>query len=151
MKHILFGISILLLLSFTVKAQQIPETLVKDLYDAAKTTNIAEMSKKDLEKYFDKELAEAFWKVANGEDGIDFDILYNAQDTKITEFKIGKAAYPTSKPVTDKVDATVNVTFKNFGEDEIIEFIFGKSKSDWKILDIIYKDGSKLKEILASE
>ncbi|GEM_PF-4248601 len=107
---------------------------VANLYKAAKTKNIVDWSRAELEKYFTKELAGAIYKATQSEDGLDFDILYYAQDTKITGFFIsggyevvfGDGAYE------------VIVGFKNFGKSRQMFFTLEK---DFRISNIKYDDG----------
>lgn len=91
--------------------------VVANLYKAAKTKDIADWNKAELKKYFDTELTNAISKVTHGENGIDFDILYNAQDTQIKNFRIGEGE--SQSPSL----ATVDVSFSNFGEKEGIQFL----------------------------
>lgn len=121
------------------------KNVVTNLYKAAKTKNIADWSKVELKKYFDAELADSIYKVTHSEDGIDFDILYYAQDTQIKNFRIGEAE--SQSPSL----ATVNVSFSNFGKKEEIQFLvtsFGEK--GWKITEIYYADGM-LTKILSAD
>jgi len=137
-----------------------PGVVVKDLY-AAHENQKADPFNQDknralLDKYFTKEFADLIWKetvtaYAHGDAAIDFDPLYNAQDTKIAAFKIGKADYGE---VNRKV-ADVAVTFKNFGKAQTILFRLEEVAGvGWRISDIHYPsnpaDGSSLKDILAN-
>ncbi len=130
-----------------------PEALVKSLYGAEKAGKnpffqIAD--RKLIDRYFTKELSDLIWNdsvFANGELGaIDFDPLYDAQDTTITNFLIGKSEY-------DKMSgaATVSVSFRNFGKPQTVTFLLTKENSiNWKIMDIVYESGSTLKGLLTS-
>ena len=100
------------------------------------------MSKTELGKYFDKELVDLIWKTANGDSGIDFDILYDAQDTKISNFRIGVSEIQSPSL------RTVDVSFTNFGEKKEIEFaLLSFGAEGWKI-DEIYYDQGQLSDIL---
>src|SRR5476649_546471 len=84
-------VAVTVVLSVMAGAQTKPETVVANLYTAAKTKQVAAMTKIELQKHFNKELADSIWKVTHSDNGIDFDILYNAQDTRITNFTVGKS------------------------------------------------------------
>lgn len=137
-----------------------PGVVVRNLY-AAHENQKADPFNQDknrtlLDKYFTKEFADLIWKeavkaFAHGDSAIDFDPLYNAQDTKITAFKIGKQQYGEG----NRQVADVAVTFKNFGQAQTILFRLEESAGGvWKISDIHYPsnpaDGSSLKDILAN-
>lgn len=130
-----------------------PEVLVADLYKNQKGETgpfFQTDSRAAVDKYFTKDFADLIWKDAvssKGEVGaIDSDPLFNAQDTKITFFKIGTQVMDTVSGVT-----TVLVTFKNYGKSNSVKFLLehGAGK-DWKISDIVYKNGDMLKGILTS-
>ena len=139
-------ITALAIFCLSAQAQTNPESVVANLYKAAQTKNVAEMSKVELKKYFDQALANAIWKAANNEDGLNFDILYNAQDTQIKNFRISKAT-----PQTSTV-SNWSVNFTNFGKKERVNFKLSFAKgTGWKISEITYKDDSTLTGILSSE
>lgn len=79
------------------------------------------------------------------------DPLYNAQDMKITGFRI-------KRPMVGEGNldlADVPVTFKNFGKEQTILFRLERDKRRvWKITDIFYPDNedsaSSLSKILTS-
>lgn len=134
-----------------------PDAIVKDLYAAQKnpkTSPFFQTKKRALvDKYFTKELADLLWKDVKGADGVgnlDFDPLYNAQDTRITAFKIGKPDYGEG----NRKVADVAVTFKNMGKAETILFRLEQSDAKiWKIGDIYYpgnaESNDSLKAILS--
>jgi len=134
-----------------------PDVIVKNLYAAQKAgSNPFSQTKKRtlVDKYFTKNLADLIWKdivEADGEVGrLGFDPLYNAQDTKITLFKIGKPTYGEGNL---KV-ADVLVTFKNMGKAEKILFRLEQNAGNiWKINDISYpsndESNASLKGILS--
>lgn len=148
MKKILIGISIVILFGMgnaMAQARRSPETIVANLYKAAKVKDIAAMSKTELRKYFDKELAELIRKTANSDNGLNFDILYDAQDTQIKNFRIGEAENQSPSL------ATVDVSFTNFGEKKEIQFLLASYGAEgWKITEIYYEQGM-LSKILSSE
>jgi hypothetical protein len=133
-----------------------PDALVKNLYSAQKAGLSPFFQTKNravVDKYFTKDFADLIWQdaiKANGEVGaFEFDPLYNAQDTKITAFKIGKPMYGEGN--LDVAD--VPVTFKNMGKDETVLFrVERNSRKIWKISDIYYpsnpESSSSLKDIL---
>jgi hypothetical protein len=118
-----------------------PDTVVKNLYNAPGTQNpfFQTKSRALVDKYFTKDFADMIWKDAiesNGEVGaLGFDPLYNAQDTQITLFKVGKPMYGEGN-----IDvADVPVTFKNMGKSETILFRLERdARKIWKISDIYY-------------
>jgi hypothetical protein len=134
-----------------------PNVIVQNLYAAQKAGSSPFFQTKSralVDKYFTKDFADLIWKdavAAQGEVGaIDFDPLYNAQDTKITVFKIGKPMYGEGNLEV----ADVPVTFKNMGKDETVLFRLERnSQKIWKISDIYYpsnpESSSSLKAILA--
>ncbi len=124
-----------------------PDALVSDLYkqhDAEKSPFFQTKSRALVDKYFAKSLADMIWKDAktsNGEVGaLDGDPLYNAQDTQIKKFSVGKA------DIKDK-SATVPVTFENYDKKEKLIFSLVQENDAWKIADINYGDGFTLVKI----
>ena len=104
--------------------------------------------KKYIFKFFDQELADLIWKditeTPEGEVGkLDFDPLYNAQDTGITNFLIGK-------PVVEGDKSTVLVSFRNFGQLTRIKFEMHNGTEGWRIENVIYGDKSDLVKILST-
>jgi hypothetical protein len=136
-----------------------PQTVVRNLYAARKSRAtdpfFQTKSRARLDKFFAKELADLIWKdavAAKGEvGGLDFDPLYNAQDMKITAFRIKRPMYGEGN--LDLAD--VPVTFKNFGKEQTILFRLERDKRRaWKITDIFYPDNedsaSSLTKILSA-
>lgn len=134
-----------------------PDVLVKNLYAAQKNPQTSPFFQAKnrvlVDKYFTKELADLLWKDASGADGVgnlDFDPLYNAQDTRITAFKIGKPEFGEG----NREIAAVAVTFKNMGKAETILFRLEQNAANiWKIGDIYYprneQSNDSLKAILS--
>lgn len=125
-----------------------PNTLVADLYreDNRKHSPFFQTrSRALLYKYFEKSLADMIWKDAvtsKGEVGaLDGDPLYDAQDTEIKTFVIGKASYEGGK-------ARVNVTFTNFGQRKSFLFTLVNGRSGWRIYNIEYGEGRSLRGYL---
>ena len=143
-------------LSLIVKAQATPakgigpDALVADLYrqhNHKHSPFFQTRSRALLYKYFEKRIADLIWKDAvhsKGEVGaIDGDPLFDAQDMEIKKFAIKKPGYEEGR-------ALVDVTFENFGKPQTIVFLVVKSKTGWRIRDIVYSEGrtllSELKE-----
>ncbi|MGZ5436180.1 MAG: hypothetical protein ACXWID_12870 [Pyrinomonadaceae bacterium] len=140
-------------------AQVAPQTVVRNLYAAQKRRAtdpfFQTKSRARLDKFFAKELADLIWNDAvssarNNEVGkLGGDPLYNAQDMKITGFRIKRPMVGEGN--LDLVD--VPVTFKNFGKEQTILFRLERDKRRaWKITEIFYPDnedsGSSLSKIL---
>ena len=134
-----------------------PDQIVKNLYAAQKNGTgpfFQHKSRRAVDRFFSKSFADLIWKdteVAKGEVGtIDFDPLFNAQDVRITAFKIGKPEYGEGN--TEVAD--VPVTFKNMGKAETVLFRLERSAGmEWKISDIYYPSNPEyapsLKKILS--
>lgn len=119
------------------------EPLIADLYkqhDADKGP-FRERKRAVVDKYFAKPLADMIWKNEQrpaGEMGaIDADPLYDAQDTEIKKFAVGKAVVDGSK-------ATVPVTFENYSLKKTLTFVMTRVGDAWKISDIRYPGGYTL-------
>ena len=135
-----------------------PDLVVKDLYAAHKADRSPFFQTKNralVDKYFTKDFADLIWKdivTSNGEVGaLGFDPLYNAQDTQIIAFKIGKPMYGEGN--LDVAD--VPVTFQNMGKAETVLFRLERNAGRvWKISDIYYPSNdapnSSLKGILSN-
>ena len=127
------------------------DAVVKDLYAAQKgkaNPFFQTKSRTLIDKYFVKDLADMIWKDsvdAKGEVGaIDFDPLYNAQDTEITEFMVEK---PRDSGGLD--NAFVKVKFKSFGKAESVDYELRRENGgNWKIVGIYYSNGEDLGSIL---
>jgi hypothetical protein len=124
--------------------QTAPDALVKDLYKTHDKNSGAILdgkSRKLLDKYFDKTLADYIWKdltTHKDEVGVlDFDPFYNAQDIEIKNFNVGA-------PKIEGDKATVPVTFQNFDRKDTLIYSLVRQNSAWKISDIKYTDGSTL-------
>ena len=127
-----------------------PDGVVRELYrvhNDGKGGVFEARGKKYIYKFFDQKLADLIWKnisdTPEGEVGnLDFDPLYNAQDTQITNFLIGKPVISTGD------EATVRVTFRNFGQRTSIKFAMINGKAGWQIKNIIYGNDSDLIKLL---
>jgi hypothetical protein len=140
---------------FAQAAQRVPSTnsparLIRDLYRVHNNGHggvFEAKGKKYIYKFFDQKLADLIWKditeTPEGEVGnLDFDPLYNAQDTGITNFQL-------SKPVVQGDRSTVVVSFRNFGQRMRVKFEMHNGKEGWKIENVIYGDKSDLIKILS--
>ena len=127
------------------QAQVAPQTVVRNLYAAQKSRRtdpfFQTKSRARLDKFFAKELADLIWNDAvssartNEVGKLGGDPLYNAQDMKITGFRIKPPMYGEGN--LDLAD--VPVTFKNFGKEQTILFRLERDKRRaWKITDIFY-------------
>ena len=127
-----------------------PDGVVRELYrvhNDGRGGVFEATGKKYIYKFFDQKLADLIWKVITetpeGEvGGLDFDPLYNAQDTGITNFQIGKA-------VVEGDSSTVLVSFRNFGQRTRVKFAMHNGKQGWRIKNVIYSDNSDLVTILS--
>lgn len=124
--------------------QTTPDALVKDLYKTHDKDNGAILdgkSRRLIDKYFDKTLAELLWKdltTQRDEVGVlDFDPFYNAQDTQIKNFRVGE-------PKIEGGRASVPVTFQNFDRQETLTYVLVRRNSTWKISDINYPNSESL-------
>ena len=104
--------------------------------------------KKYIYRFFDQKLADLIWKditqTPEGDVGnLDFDPLFNAQDTRITNFQISRA-------VVEGDESTVVVNFRNFGQRTRIKFEMHNGKDGWRIKNIIYGEKSDLVTILSA-
>jgi hypothetical protein len=127
-----------------------PDSIIRELYrvhNNGKGGIFEAKGKKYIYKFFDQKLADLIWKditqTPEGEVGsLDFDPLYNAQDTGITNFQIGK-------PMVEGDKSTVLVSFRNFGQRTRIKFEMHNGKEGWRIGNVIYGDKSDLIKILS--
>jgi hypothetical protein len=126
-----------------------PAIVVREIYKVhnnGKGGIFEAKGKKYVYRFFDQKLADLIWKdisqTPEGELGnLDFDPLYNAQDTGITNFQIGR-------PLVEGDTANVLVTFRNFGQRTRIKFEMHNGEGGWKIKNVIY-DKSDLITILS--
>jgi hypothetical protein len=156
MKHLLILLVVILASAFSHAAQKVPaantpDAVVRELYrvhNNGRGRVFDRKGKKYIYKYFDQKLADLLWKEltetpADEVGNLDFDPLYNAQDTGITKFLI-------SKPVVNGDDSTVLVSFRNFGQQTKITFELHKGAGGWKIGNLLYGDKSDLIKILSA-
>lgn len=125
-----------------------PEALVAKLYkahDAEKSPFFQDKDRALVDHYFTKELADLMWKdvqASKGEVGaLDFDPLYNAQDTEIKSLAVSKAK-------VDGAKATVAASFVNFDKKTRVTFKLVQVGDAWKISDIQYPEGHALLKLL---
>lgn len=127
-----------------------PDAVVRQLYrvhNNGRGPVFDRKGQKYIYKFFDQKLADLLWKeiseTPEGEVGnLDFDPLYNAQDTGITNFHIGK-------PMVEGDKATVLVSFRNFGQLTRVKFEMHDSKEGWRISNVFYGDKTDLIKILS--
>lgn len=137
--HVLVILSVLTFASLCAFGQAMtPSALVADLYkqhNAKKSPFFQDKNRALVDKYFTRDTADLIWKdstTSSGEVGaLDGDPLYDAQDTDIKKFMIGKASIAGEK-------ATVVVTFTNFDQKKTVTFALVKDGAKWKIDDISY-------------
>lgn len=128
-----------------------PDSVVRELYRVHNNGRghvFDKRGKRYIYKFFDQKLADLLWKelteTPEGEVGnLDFDPLYNAQDTGITNFVVGK-------PAVQGDESTVVVSFRNFKQPTRIKFEMHKENGDWRIRNLIYGDKSDLIKILSA-
>jgi hypothetical protein len=128
----------------------LPEATVRELYRVHRNGagHVFERQGRKLQqKYFDQRLAALIWKnltqTPEGEVGnIDFDPLYNAQDVRIRNFRVGASAI-------DGNTATVPVTFMNFDQRVRLVFSLVNTKQGWKVSNINYGGGMDFVRILS--
>ena len=160
MRTISFSLIALLVISgslFSHAAQRArptnsPDSVVRELYRVHNNGrgHVFEAKGKNyIYKFFDQKLADLIWKeitqTPEGEVGnLDFDPLYNAQDTRITNFQIGK-------PMVQGDSSTVLVSFRNFGKRMTIKFEMNKGNEGWKIGNVLYGDNSDLVKMLSPQ
>lgn len=128
----------------------LPENTVRELYRAHRDGSgrvFEKRGRKLQQKFFDRKLAALIWKnlseTPEGEVGnLDFDPLYNAQDTRVRNFRVGDG---TVRGDT----ATVPVTFLNFDQRVGLVFSLVNTKEGWKVSNIDYGEGPDLVQILS--
>lgn len=123
-----------------------PDQVVRNLYaehKAGKGPFNQNRSRAVVDKYFTAELADTIWKSLNSDTGLNVDPLYNAQDSEITDFTIGKP----------DAAGDVRVSFKNFGKNDFVNFELERANAAskvFKIASIGYSDAEDLASILST-
>src|SRR5215216_5445869 len=120
-----------------------PDSVVRELYrvhNDGRGGVFEAKGKKYIYRFFDQKLADLIWKditeTPEGEVGnLDFDPIYNAQDTRITNFQISRAVVQGDK-------STVVVNFRNFGQRTRIKFAMHNGKEGWRIKNVMYGEKS---------
>jgi hypothetical protein len=128
-----------------------PAEVVRELYRVHRDGEgqvFERRGRRHQQKFFDAKLAGLIWKNLNGtpegEPGrIDFDPLFNAQEARVKNFRVGQASVKGNT-------AVVPVTFVNFEQRVRIDFRLVMVKGVWKISNIVYGDGSNLLAILSA-
>ncbi|HVF67499.1 MAG TPA: DUF3828 domain-containing protein [Pyrinomonadaceae bacterium] len=126
-----------------------PDAVVRELYRVHKKGYghvFVKEGRKLQQRFFDENLANLIWKDLTETPPdivgrLDFDPLYNAQDIRITRFRVGAATLEGDR-------ATVPVTFQNYDRKENLKFLMTKTASGWKISNIDYGSGYDLLKIL---
>lgn len=126
-----------------------PDAVVRELYKVHRDGlgRVFERQGRRLQlRFFDAKLAALLWKnlteAPEGEAGrIDFDPLYNAQETQIKNFNVGAGS-------VEGDTATVPVTFLNFNKKVTITYRLVKTSAGWKISNIVYDEDSDFLKIL---
>lgn len=149
-KPIVIIVAVCMVANLSIRAQDgartskaSPETVVANLYKQHKKASplFQTRSRALVDKYFDKQLADLLWKdatISREEVGaLNGDPLYNAQDTEIKNFSIGKASVKNGT-------AQVKVSFMNFDRKEEIVFNLVSRKAGWKVSNLSYSDGTTL-------
>jgi hypothetical protein len=127
-----------------------PETVVRELYRVHRNGSghvFEKQGRKLQQRFFDQKLAALIWKEVTRSNpdevgNLDFDPLYNAQDTRIKNFRVGAA-------VLKGLTATVPVTFMNYDQRVRLDFRLTNTKDGWKVSNIDYGQGSDLVQILS--
>jgi hypothetical protein len=127
-----------------------PAAVVRELYRIHRNGYgplFEKRGRKYHEKFFDARLARLIRKdlteTPKDEVGhLDFDPLYNAQDIRIKNFRVGAADVRGDT-------ATVPVTFVNYDRKERLEFLLVRTKGVWKISNIDYGGGTDLLKLLS--
>jgi uncharacterized protein YceK len=122
--------------------------LVSRLYErhAGGDSPFFQTDREKARMYFEPALADLIVQDvidSEGEAGaIDFDPLYDAQDTEIKDFAVHPAIQERGGGVR------VVVTFQNFGAAERLTYRLVPVARQWRIADIEYKDARTLRGIL---
>ena len=81
--------------------------------------------------YFTPDLAKTFTKAMEAGD-LDIDVLTDGQDCKVSDLKL--------EVIKSEADTAVGrATFKNMGEDRVIDLLMAKPGDDWMVDDIVYR------------
>lgn len=127
-----------------------PDAVVRELYRVHDNGNGALLDRKSrsqLLRFFDRRLFDLLWKelTSNSDEvgNLDFDPFYNAQDTQITGFTVGRPSTAGSK-------SSVVVNFHNAGRRERLTYKLTRVGKYWQIENIVYSDASTLVKILSA-
>jgi hypothetical protein len=135
-------------------ARQTPETVIREIYaihaedikNGAEDRIVNGRDRRNLDKYFDKKLADLIWNDLTAERSeddetgvIDFDLFYAAQeeDSPVANLRINPAHFADDK-------ATVRAVFASGGANETVEYLLVEQTGAWKISDISYRGGKSL-------
>jgi hypothetical protein len=146
--HLLLALSLLTGAPSAAPNDATPEAIVEALYKVG-GISLESKNTRELSTYFSPTMVKAVVD-ADAEckhpthPGVcmpDFDVMYAAQDTNITELKVG---------TFDAASSTVPVSFKNFGKLTRVTMLMVQTPSGWRIDDILYPD-NKVERSLAHD
>jgi hypothetical protein len=145
---LLAGVATFNLFATATAQERSAQEFVRQIYQLDKAKEPLLQNAKLIERYFYSPLAALLKKdlsehKAGGMGLLDFDPLYDAQDTEISALGI-------DKPVISGDHANVLVRFKNFGEPKRITFRLNRSEGQWKVENIIYPGHANLVDIMSS-
>ena len=128
--------------AFAARApQDDPGAFIRDLYKAHNSGKGPFFQNEDkplIGRWFDRRLTELIWRdavAADGEAGlIDFDPLYNSQDTE------GIKNVRMTVPERTSQEAMVVVTYQQGRDTMTIEFHLTRLQKGWRVSNIVYPD-----------
>jgi hypothetical protein len=152
MRSIILSVCVVLALSTLVRAVEkvapgTPDALIHGVYKAGDNVFYPAANKKLSAKFLTPGLTKLLAqdeKLAGREPYagfIDCSVLYDSQDLpKITNF--------ATKSEIKGDTALVKASFENGGEPVLIKFNCAKEAGEWRIADVIYKDGRSVLKML---
>lgn len=120
----------------TTKKEPATVAFVKKLYKAHDSDQgpLSDHTMTALSKWFEPSLSAVLFKaVSYDEMAIDFDPFYSGQDREITGLKIVQEAND------EDIEASVLVTFKNFGEPHSLRLHLSNTEHGWRVSNVIYE------------
>lgn len=149
MKRITLALVFALMPFVFAAGAQTPESVVSALYklhDAEKGPFIERNSRPQVDKFFTKELANLLWKeftsTTDEIGAIDFDPLYNTQDT------VDVKSFSIKRKSLKGIKSTVTVGFVDADRKQVITFSMKKEGGKWKIADIGYPESDGILKML---
>lgn len=131
-----------------------PEDVIRSLYNSHEPWNNKEIdlkNKNSLADYFDKDLVDLILRdsdcVRKTKEicRLDFDPILDAQDFEKSDLNIKIKKIKLNSHI-----ASYEVTFTNI-DTRILIYELRKKKNKWRIFDILYSNGSSLKNILSAK